>query len=263
MKGDHDRAIDDFDEALRLDPGYVLAYLNRGESWQSLGDLDRAVQDFSTAIRRDPTLYTAWVCRGGIYMTRSSYAAAETDFTAALRHNPKCAYTLHQRALARAARCNFPGALADYEASLRLDPNVALVYQHRGVTRICVDDFAGSVSDFEQAIRLDPQMPHAYGGKAWVLATCPDGRYRDGGRAVELARKACELTGWRDPMFVEVLAAAVAEAGRFDEAVRFQEQAMALPPYPYYQVGTPEERLQLYRRGRPLRDRRGPRFPAA
>ena len=53
-KGDNDRAIKDYSEAIRLDPKYVVAYFNRGSVYSYKGDYDRAIKDFDEAIRLDP-----------------------------------------------------------------------------------------------------------------------------------------------------------------------------------------------------------------
>jgi tetratricopeptide (TPR) repeat protein len=53
-KGDHDRAIADYDAAIRLDPKNALPYFNRGFAYQTKGDNDRAIADYDAAIRLDP-----------------------------------------------------------------------------------------------------------------------------------------------------------------------------------------------------------------
>jgi tetratricopeptide (TPR) repeat protein len=55
-KGDHDRAIQDYDRAIELDPKYGIAYDNRGYSYASKGNLDRAIQDYDQAIQLDPKM---------------------------------------------------------------------------------------------------------------------------------------------------------------------------------------------------------------
>jgi hypothetical protein len=63
-------------------------------------------------------------------------------------------------------------------------------------------------------------------GAAWLLATCPDAKWRDGSKAVQYATEACELTAWNEAGMINTLSAALAEAGRFDEAVNRLQQSI-------------------------------------
>jgi hypothetical protein len=91
-----------------------------------------------------------------------------------------------------------------------------------------------------------------YNNRAWIWATCPDGKVRDGRAAVESARRACELSDWKEANPIGTLAAAYAEAGDFDKAVEFQEKANGLSTVEDdRQKG--RERLKLYRDRTPYR----------
>lgn len=89
---------------------------------------------------------------------------------------------------------------------------------------------------------------------ARLLATCPDDKARDGKRAVEYATTACERTGWKDPMYLDTLAAAYAEAGQFEEAVRYQTRALEDPTLKGDLRKAARQRLELYRQKKPFRD---------
>ena len=83
-------------------------------------------------------------------------------------------------------------------------------------------------SHLEMALQLTPDSAMAMNNLAWMLATCPDAKVRNGARAVELGERLCEMTGYQATVGLGTLAAAYAEAGRYDDAIRTAQQAMAL-----------------------------------
>jgi hypothetical protein len=83
------------------------------------------------------------------------------------------------------------------------------------------------------------------------LATCPEDGIRDGKKAVAAAKKACELTGWKDAVLLDTYAAAQAEAGDFDAAVRWEARAIELTPKDSQKEY--RQRLELYRMSKAYR----------
>jgi tetratricopeptide (TPR) repeat protein len=88
-KGDLDRAIADYNEAIRLDPKQANAYRNRGNAWREKGDLDRAIADLSEAIRLDPKYANAYVNRGNVWHDKGDIDRAIADYNEATGLNPK------------------------------------------------------------------------------------------------------------------------------------------------------------------------------
>jgi len=88
---------------------------------------------------------------------------------------------------------------------------------------------------------------------AWLLATSAEAQWRDGKRAVELARTACNLSGWRVPDLFDTYAAALAEAGKFEDAVKWQEAALESDEFARLHGSGARARLRLYREGKPYR----------
>src|SRR6185436_842623 len=85
-----------------------------------------------------------------------------------------------------------------------------------------------AVEQYRAALELASNAPVILNNLAWMLATHPDATIRNSEEAVRLATRACELTGHKEPMFIGTLAAAYAEAGRFDDAVRTGNEAADL-----------------------------------
>src|SRR5208282_4761389 len=86
----------------------------------------------------------------------------------------------------------------------------------------------GAMSQFQKVLELQPNDADIHNVVAWMLATSPEATVRDGARAIELARRANQLSAGDDPMILRTLAAAYAEAGRFPEAVSTAQRALQL-----------------------------------
>jgi tetratricopeptide (TPR) repeat protein len=88
---------------------------------------------------------------------------------------------------------------------------------------------------------------------AWMLATYPVDRIRDGKRAVELATKACEMTDFKQPSPIDTLAGAYAESGDFESAIASEEKALKLVDDPVTRDRYTRH-LESYQSGKPWRD---------
>jgi tetratricopeptide (TPR) repeat protein len=209
------KAIDYFGEAIRIDPKFVLAYYNRAITLQQVGDEQRAVRDYSEAIRLEPRFADAYAGRGAAYENLKQYDKA----------------------------------IKDYTEAIRLAPGVALIHANRASSYDKLGRHPEAIKDYEEALRLGPRDDETLDAFAWLLATVPDPRLRDGKRAVELAREACELTQWKEPNHIDTLAAAYARSGDFASAVKWQMKALEEPGYRRFKEA--QERLSLYRAGKP------------
>src|SRR5262249_57640536 len=104
-------------------------------------------------------------------------------------------------------------------------------------------------------VGVDAENAGGRNRRGWLLATCPEASVRDGTRAVEQARKACDLTGWKDGGYLDTLAAASAESGDFTEAVRWAKQAVEVGEDDKEELGNMRQRLSLFQAGRPYREK--------
>jgi tetratricopeptide (TPR) repeat protein len=89
---------------------------------------------------------------------------------------------------------------------------------------------------------------------AWMLATSPDAKLRDGAEAVDWARKACQADGYRHPTFLDTLASALAEAGQFDEAIKISKQLIELAAGQPQLIETARVRIRLFEASQPYHE---------
>lgn len=102
--GNYDRAIKDFNQAIRLDREYSLAYVNRGSAYYLKNDYDRAISDYTQAIRLDPNYTIAYYNRGSAYFSKRDYDQAIKDYETVLRLEPNHADAKKQLDAVRQAR---------------------------------------------------------------------------------------------------------------------------------------------------------------
>ncbi|QTA90303.1 SPOR domain-containing protein [Desulfonema magnum] len=187
-----DEAIAAFSITIEIIPDDFEAYHNRGVAWFYKKDYDKAIADYSKALEINPNYAEAYYSRGGAWFHKGDYDRAIADCTRALEINPN-----------------------DFEA-----------YNNRGAVWFCKGEYDKAIDDHNKSLKINPNYADAYQQIAWTLATCPDVRYRNGPRAVELAKKAVEIHS--EPNFLDTLAAAYAETGNFENAITTQKNAIAL-----------------------------------
>ena len=167
-KGDYDRAIADFDEAIRLDPKYVFAYNNRGNAYRYRDDYDGAIVDYDEAIRLDPKYETGYNNRGNAYYHKGDYDRAIADFDEAIRLDPKSAVNYMNRGNPYQAKGDYDRAIANYDEAIRLDSKFAYAYINRGNAYQHKGDYDRAIADYTEAIRLEPRIAEVYGSRAVV-----------------------------------------------------------------------------------------------
>ena len=160
-KGDNDRAIAEYGEAVRFDPKDAVAYHNRGRLYRVKGDNDQAIADYTEAIRLDPKYLEARNSRGLAYSAKGDYDRAIADYSEAIRLDPKYVVGYNNRGFAYGAKRDYNRAIAEYAEAIRTAPNYALAYYNRGRAYRAKGDNNRAIADFKEAIRLDPTIAPA------------------------------------------------------------------------------------------------------
>jgi tetratricopeptide (TPR) repeat protein len=252
-KGQLDKALSDWTAAIQLNPKNGAAYYNRGNVYSWRRQYNLAIRDATTAIQLRPKFPNAYHNRGAFHADIGEYDKAIADLSEAIRLDPRSATTLHGRAAVYEDIDQFDKAMADYDRVLRIAPKDADDYAVRGVAYFRKGSYKEAASAFEKALHLFPNNDSVLGRFAWFRATCPDASLRNGKEAIRMSMRAYELSKWKEPGLIEELAAAYAETGDFDEAVKHQTQAIKMKSA-YGPVDKKwRERLALYRAHKPAR----------
>jgi len=186
------------------------------------GQVEAARRNVDAALRSDPTFWPALYTRAQVFLIQGKPQLAVQDCGEALRQHP----TFFEAAL------------------LRADANAAL------------GRYAESAKEIEHVITLRPRrnaLARALCDRAWIRAECPDSSFRNGPQAIKDAKAACRMMAWGDESMIDTLAAAYAETGDFDSAVRYEEQASAIKGITAEESKLLQKHLTLFKQHRPLR----------
>jgi tetratricopeptide (TPR) repeat protein len=118
-------------------------------------------------------------------------------------------------------------AMNDAESAVRVSPYSPSGYVARANVNAALGKYQLATADLDKAIYLAPRYESVLNAMAWFKAVCPETAYRDGKKAVELGKRACVITEWRRSTYLDTLAAAYAECGDFDQAIKYENQAIS------------------------------------
>jgi Flp pilus assembly protein TadD len=219
------------------------------DTFTDAGNFGEAEAQCREALRLKPGFPEIQVLYARVLVRAKKLEQAATVLSEVVRQNPDDAVAQCALASALSQKGDYPGAIQHYRQALRLKPNypearfaLASVLSQEG-------DAPGAIEEYRHGLLSAPDSPDALNNLAWILAVNASLTIRNGQEAVQLARRACELTRHQLPMLVGTLAAAYAEAGRFDEAVAAAEKArdLALASSQHELADRNQKLLELYK----------------
>jgi tetratricopeptide (TPR) repeat protein len=173
-------------------------------------------------------------------------------YTESIRRNADNAFAYYRRGVAHRERKEYEAAIADFEKAEQVLPELASVLSPIGDTYAAKGDYDKAIKAFEAAIKKLPTNLPAKAELAWLRATCPQEKYRNGADAVASAKELCQRSAYSNWRTLDILAAASAAKGDFTEAVQWGERAVQLAPAK--KRAECQARLTLYRDKKPYHE---------
>jgi tetratricopeptide (TPR) repeat protein len=169
QKEDADRALEDINKAVSLEPGNDFILVARSEAWFAKGELDRAMADADRAGKINPKSDNPYLLRGKVWGERGDIDRSIREISEAIRLNSKGEFSYNARALQWQTRGDYDKALADFDQAIRLSSKNGKFYANRGAVWLLKGDIDRALADQNTAIRLDPTVAYylSLRGDSW------------------------------------------------------------------------------------------------
>ncbi|HEY4952811.1 MAG TPA: tetratricopeptide repeat protein, partial [Verrucomicrobiae bacterium] len=245
-----------FIHALAVTKDNALAHLNLGAAFEADEKSEAALAQYHEALRLDPQNYEADNNIGKLLYEMNQPQAALDYCLKAVQLNPKRAQLHNNLGIVLAELDRFDEARGQFSEAMRLDANYAPPHFQTGKTLLKQGRDAEAMPHLLAALKIEPDDYQMLIYIARVLAADENPQIRSGTEALALAARANQLLGHAQPVGLDTLAMACAEAGRFDEAQQLEQQAVQLAPAagPSDDAPLMQHRLQLYKNHQPWRE---------
>jgi tetratricopeptide (TPR) repeat protein len=256
QEGNAGQAISYFRRATMLDPKYYMAWNDLGRALYSQGEFSEALSACQTALQCAPNYAPGQGAihfnLGELFLATGRFEDAITNFQTALQFTPGRPEIYKDLGCAFVRNHQPEQAIIQFQNTFRLKPGDVETELELATTLMDNGQTSDAINHLYQVLALDPNSITALNNLAWLLATAPDTALRDGNEAVRLAEHACQLTEYKEAFLIGTLAAACAEAGRYNDAVATAERArtVALAQGQKEIAAKNERLLELYKSGR-------------
>ncbi len=227
-QGKMEEAMQHYEAAVRYKPEADFTHNGYAEALLKARLVPQAIEEFQIALKLNPKLVEARRKLAGALVENNQIAAAAEQYSAVLAVSPTNAYALDGMGYTLAMRNRIDEAMPYFVKSLELVPTNGFAQFHIAMNYQAKGDVARSLEHLRLAVKYSPDLVGALNNLAWTLSTAPEDRYRNGPEAVGYAERACAISEEKEPFFLGTLGCAYAETGRFDDAIRAAEKAIAV-----------------------------------
>lgn len=254
-EGRKTNALAEYRIGLKLNPYRLRTYNYIANMLADFGQTNEAVAKLQEGLHINPNDVPTHRHLARLFAESGHISEALTEFHTALQINPKDTTVLDNLGMLLASQGRFDEALTNYAEAARLNPNDWQPPYLTGLALLKQKRDAEAIPYFREALQKDPDDVQLMLYVAKVLAADEDPKVRDGQTAFDLASRANTVAGGNDPDSLDVLAMALAELGRFDDAQKAAQNAVQLAESSGLtnEIASMQQRLQLYQSHQPFR----------
>jgi len=242
--------------ALKIEPDLAAAHANLGLALAEQNELEEAVAELRRSLLLKPDVPDLQLSLGRCLLAAKRPLDAVKELNIAIDLAPESGLAYSERGLALAQLGRLDEATADFRSAIERNDSLPDAHFYLGQCLAASGSPSEAVDEYHRALELKPAWAAAANNLAWLLATHPDANVRNGAEAVRLAEMANNDAAQEDPGALDTLAAAYAEAGRFDDAVRTMQRVIDLAAARVDEATRQgmSERLKLYQSKQPYRE---------
>ncbi len=228
QKGQLNDGIAHYRAALRMQPDSWDAEYNLGTALLAQGKVDEAIFHCERAVAMEPNDPDGQVSLGNALLEKKRIDEAIIHYQKAIAIWPDHFLARYSLGRAFVEKGELDTAIAHCRAALLIRPDDADCHTVLAAALDEKGETAEAIRHYEKALKIFPQSISALTNLAWLLATSSSESLRNGGKAVEIARQADQLSGGTNTVVLRTLAAAYAETGQFGKAIESARTAMQL-----------------------------------
>ena len=223
-KGDFEKAIQDYNRAAEINPNDPNIFYGRGVAFFNRADYDRALENYNKALALNSQDEKLFYNRGLAFFSKGVFDRALEDYNRAIELNPEYAEAFHNRGNIYDEQEKYDLAIKEYDRAIELNPNFALAYSNRGAAYGRKGNYDRAVADFTRAIELNPNFATSYfnRGNIFYLRNNYDEALKDFSKTIELNGNIAMAFANRGVIR--------SKQGNYEQAIEDYTQAIALDP---------------------------------
>lgn len=256
-QGKTEEALAHLTTCLELKPAHAEAHNNLGALYYNQGKTAAAREHYAEAIRLRPEYADPYDNLGVAFMEEGRDQEARENFARAVELNPRSATSLNHLGMMLVKQNDVQQAVGYFQQAVALNAKEVTFRCNLADALLKMGKTQAAREQYRQSRQIAPGWPETSNQTAWRLATDPDAKKRDGAQSLKIAEQVCRATEDKEARYLDTLAAAYAETGDFKNAVGSAEKAAqtALAASQKQVAADIQQRLHLYRKGQPYRER--------